>query len=496
MTTPAQAMGIIENVTHVTHSDNHLTYVCCEDDGTRFPFFTSVCGNEVERCFDLHNITVVKSPKFQVGQELEVAASGWGLAPQLIGKRCIVESVAVHSDRITYKVTGLGEAGTDLVSNNIWEESFKAVTPAPLPVATPQTPAQAKGINLGKVVRLTKAYGNVWKVGDLIKMTIDDNTREPRFEHCETGRSRYIRIADIELLPELTPMPPLPVMPQGLIDSLQNGFAPARMITINLTTDAEPMPYTPIQKQALDCFNTMHTRAVAVRNGESISDSLFYTGYGICDNISRCKPTGSDGDVLATIKDNLIRRVASYSGNYHYPVSCPTTPNDVDAADTAWSRHNNKWTGAYGTNRLVQLEQLIDMVKNHWTDALAKDMTPAARIGLVEGLTIVQWKREPEQLYRFVSDDRSSDPYFERLDGQDRRSIDIRYITIMPMADVENDSRSVADFLQAIKDEQQRAKDIELQIAALQKELSQTTYNVAMLDHGLRVVHKVKRLDK
>lgn len=371
------------------------------------------------------------------------------------------------------------------------------------------TPAKDKGIVVGQVVRLTKDYATSWKAGDLVRMTIDDNTNEPRFEHCVHGRGRYIGLQHIEVIaPAPVAVPPAPPVASGfrfdvgdsLLQSLLSMSSPARMITIEgqeaQTTEENAMQYTTLQKQALDCFVTMYNRAEQVRNGDSISDSLFYVGYGICDNIGRTKPTGASTDTLSTVKDNLIRRTPSYSGNYHYPVSCPDNPGDIDAADSAWGNHNNKWTGAYGANRLKQLAELIELVKTVWDDKLGQDQTPAARVGLIEGVSIVQWRRDLEHMYRFVADDRSSDPYFERLDGGDRRSIDLRYITILPMPSVENDSRSVAEFLEAIKAEQDQAKAITAQIEALKKALSDTSTAIAMLDYGLRTVHKVQRLDK
>ena len=365
------------------------------------------------------------------------------------------------------------------------------------------TPAKAKGIEVGQTVRLSRDYSSIWQAGDLIKLIEDDGTTEPRFQRLDNGRSRFLSLQDIEVLPAVPQAPRVSQrfdLPESLIQSLLAMSSPARMITIEgqeaQTTEENAMQYTTLQKQALDCFTTMHARAVQVRNGDSISDSLFYVGYGICDNIGRCKPSGANTDTLSTIKDNLIRRTPSYSGNYHYPVSCPNTPNDIDAADSAWGNHNNKWQGAYGANRLKQLEELIELVKTQWSDTLGQDQTPAFRVGLIEGVSIVQWRREPDQMYRFVADDRSSDPYFERLDGGDRRSIDLRYITILPMPSVENESRSVAEFLEAIKAEQDQAKAITAQIEALKKALSATSTSIAMLDYGLRTVHKVQRLDK
>ncbi|QNN99870.1 hypothetical protein phiPsa267_161 [Pseudomonas phage phiPsa267] len=352
------------------------------------------------------------------------------------------------------------------------------------------TPAQERGI----VVNVTRLHhpenSGVWFLQE------DDGSQFPYFRNeSMTEQYRCFCIHDVVVVQQPAPAP----LPIPSVDFSVMGLTPPPApVTIapQPTTEAPQMQYTTLQKQALDCFTTMYNRAEQVRNGDSISDSLFYVGYGICDNIPRCKPSGSDSDTLSTIKDNLIRRTPSYSGNYHYPVSCPNNPGDVDSADSAWGNHANKWTGAYGSLRLAQLAELIELVKTVWDDKLGQDQTPAARVGLIAGVSLVRVPRRNDEIYRFVADDRSSDPYFERIDGEDRRSIDLRHIVILPMADFENDSRSVADFLEAIKAEQDQAKAIKAQIEALQKALSATGTTIAMLDFGLRTVHKVQRLDK
>lgn len=101
-----------------------------------------------------------KDAQFKVGQVVEVAASGWGLAPALIGKHCTITSVHRFTDKVTYKVKGL-EGGPDLVSNDIWEQSFKALP-----------------LTKGELAQ--KIYDRM----DEIRLTIDRLDRE--WESCKT----------------------------------------------------------------------------------------------------------------------------------------------------------------------------------------------------------------------------------------------------------------------------------------------------------------------
>lgn len=406
MNTPAQDKGIVvgQVVRMIESETSHfregaLIRLLRQDDGTQWPLFELVENDSQTRYVMLDHVTTdVRKPKFELGQVVQVAASGWGLAPQMIGKTCTIVSVEVHSDRITYKVEGLGEAGTSLVSNDIWEESFKAVAAVAVPV-------------------------------------------------------------------------PVPALAIHAVNT--------------------------VQSQALATFRTMRTRAIASRAGESVSDTLFYTGYGICDNIYRCTPDGASSDKMALIKDNLIRRVPSYSGNYHYPVNHPEDGDTLkarrEAAENAWSQFNNKWGGEYGALRLAQLEELIDYIENKWDDSLAEEMTPAQRVGLIVGVSIVEYR--DGSLWRFVRDDRSSDPYFESMQTGNQTSLDLRYITIMQM-EQDGKKRSVTQFLKEIARHAAKRDKLQAQIAALQKQEAEATQQIAMLDYALGSVHKVKRMDK
>lgn len=340
------------------------------------------------------------------------------------------------------------------------------------------TPAQKANIKVGtQVVLNTDDFNKIpgFSRGDILIMKYDDETTWPLFQNASRTEELWIPLKSIKKI--------VPEAPEAAsIASLM----PESLATLSV-------PMSDIQRQALSCFNTMLRRAQLVAAGSEAGDELFYTGYGICDNISRCKPNDADTEQLSMIKDNLIRRVPSYSGNYHYPVSCPENPKDVDAADNAWSNHRNKWTGAYGANRITQLEELIYIIQNEWKEEYAKEMTPSQRVGLIEGVSVVK-RTSNDSLYRFVRDDRSSDPYFESLADGQQVSIDLRRITILPMEPVEGDTRSVAEFLAAIEAEQKAKADMERQIEELQGALSKIGSTIAMLDYGLRVNHRVQRL--
>ncbi|UAV84633.1 hypothetical protein PHB09_138 [Pseudomonas phage PHB09] len=338
------------------------------------------------------------------------------------------------------------------------------------------TPAQKMGLILGVTkVRIADSERAGYRAGRIYVLKEDDNSDCPFFH--ELGNKHALECFSLSRLEIVTEAPQAPSI--------------ARLVPEAIVTFSAPM--SDIQRQALSCFNTMLRRAQLVAEGNAPGEDVFYTTYGICDNIRRCMPTGADDDQLAVIKDNLIRRVPSYSGNYHYPVSCPENPNNVDAADNAWTSHTNKWTGAYGANRIKQLEELIYIIENEWKDEYAKDMTPAQRVGLIEGVSVVK-RTSNDKLYRFVRDDRTADPFFESLTDGSSASIDLRRITILSMDLVESDTRSVAEFLDAIEAEQKAKADMERQIAELQQALSKVGSTIAMLDYGLRVNHRVQRL--
>ncbi|AMR57393.1 hypothetical protein vB_PsyM_KIL3b_0147 [Pseudomonas phage vB_PsyM_KIL3b] len=343
----------------------------------------------------------------------------------------------------------------------------------------PQSPSQKMGLIVGVTkVRLT-GIDTSYRAGKVYVLEEDDNSDFPFFRELGNKHSREcFSLSRLEIVSEVPPEIGTTVF-QAPPNVFLNGRSVGGMSVI--------------QQQALSCFTTMLRRAQLVAAGNEPGDELFYTGYGICDNIGRCKPNDADTEQLSMIKDNLIRRVPSYSGNYNYPVSCPENPNNADAADNAWSKHRNKWTGAYGANRIKQLEELIHIIEHEWKEEYAKEMTPSQRIGLIVGVSVVK-RTSSEKLYRFVRDDRSSDPYFESLTDGGQVSIDLRSITLLAMEPVEGDTRSVADFLAAIEAEQKAKTDMERQIADLQQAVAKIGSNIAVLDYSLRVNHRVQRL--
>jgi hypothetical protein len=320
------------------------------------------------------------------------------------------------------------------------------------------TPAKQLGYSEGQVFRIIERECAGWEVGDIIRLRSDDATECPSFIHLTSQEQRYVMLRNIE-----------PASPEAVASA-------------NSRT----------QQQAVTTFKTMLARAMAHRNGDNVEDSLFYTGYGICDNIERCMPEGSSSTIIALIKDNLIRRVPSYSGNYHYPVSCPETSGS-EGADSAWSRHSNKWAGAYGQNRITQLNELIDMIENKWDDSFAQNMTPAVRVGIIPNITLCQFR--DGTFWHLDTDDGSSDPYFRPVGGGDRRSQELRYVTIMPTV-IDGKKRSVPAFLKEIAKQQAKRDKLQAQIAALQRLAAEANSKIAMLDYGLAQTHKVKRMDK
>lgn len=68
----------------------------------------------------------LKIAKFKLGQVVEVVAAGWGLSPALIGATCTITTIHRLKEHVEYKVEGLTD-NPALMSNSIWEESFKAI---------------------------------------------------------------------------------------------------------------------------------------------------------------------------------------------------------------------------------------------------------------------------------------------------------------------------------------------------------------------------------
>lgn len=418
MTTPAQAQGIIRDVTQLRYigpNSRHkgFTWILSTDDGSPCPYFKTVCGEISIVCEWLTNFEVIQTP-------VEVDAQ------------------------------------------------------------FPDTPAGRMGIKVGDVVRMTERETKNFHAGVLIRLIKDDDSRVPYFERIDNGMKRYVDLDHVELLEAV------PASAPATVRDLSH------LIQVNIPALAVSLR-SPIQQAALDTFNAMRTRAIACRanDGMTVDDNLFYTGYGICDNIHRCTPNGVNSDTMALIKDNIIRQVPSYSGNYHYPVNHPDEVGK-EAAESAWNRFNNKWKGTYGANRLQQLEELIHHIEHKWDESLAKEMTPAQRVGLIVDVTVVQYK--DGSLWKFTRDDGSSDPYFTSMATGNQTSLDLRYIEVLPMDMEETNSLSVAEFLQRIEETVKAKIDLEAQVKALQLQIAEAASRVVMLDYNLATTHKVKRI--
>lgn len=325
------------------------------------------------------------------------------------------------------------------------------------------------------------SQGLVWLLRE------DDETNLPFFKsECGTVSNECFFIADLSIIPNEVPAPlPVPSAPIVISFDSDAPVAPA------LTLEKAPLPvapvYTELQQKAINTFQAMYDDAVAYREGR---DTRLNGDYGICDNIDRyASRAGSYEGQMSEVKENLIRQTASYSGNYTYPVPCP----DGGDASNAFSRHSNKWRGAYGLNRLVQLEQLVELIKTKWDDSMVNRKTPAFRNGLKVGY-IVRHTRRENTLWVFRRDDESMAPSFHKLgDKDDYVDIDLNYVVKVDKDEISK-PRAVSEFLSELEAQAKKKADIERQIAELQKALTGVQTDIAMLDYGLADQHKVKRL--
>lgn len=275
-------------------------------------------------------------------------------------------------------------------------------------------------------------------------------------------------------------------------------------ITINSLDENNQMTTTTVQRtelqqQAIQTFTTMLERAEKYRATGSSDSDVFYSGYGICDNIGRCKPSGASESRMSNVKDNLIRVVPSYSGNYHYPVRHPNPPQGStphEAAEQAWSQWSNRWDGAYGAERIIQLKELIEHCTNNWRadDKYAYEMTPVERIGVVKDLTVVM-RTTDNTLWKLHKDDGSSDPYFMQIGGNgERQSIDLRYVKVMPLE--EGEKRSVSGFMSKLKKYEKQRLKLEEKARQLRVEIDKIKHEEILLDYYMAQQHGVKRISK
>lgn len=249
------------------------------------------------------------------------------------------------------------------------------------------------------------------------------------------------------------------------------------------------------QQHAISTFSTMLSRAIAYRETQEYDSDLFNPRYGICDNIPKCATNGASHDTMQLVKDNIIRRLPSYSGNYHYPVRHPQLKEGVsvsDNAENAYCEFDYKWGGDYGLERVKQLEELLDYVKNKWTDKLTENMTACERVGIVKNVTVLQHK--DGGLYTLAIDDGSCDPYFTPLgkNSDHGRSIDLRKLTIVERPEIQK--MSVKSFINKIEKHNAKREKIKALIEKMQMEVESLNRDIDLLDYGLTQQHKVQRV--
>jgi murein L,D-transpeptidase YafK len=145
-------------------------------------------------------------------------------------------------------------------------------------------------------------------------------------------------------------------------------------------------------------------------------------------------------------------------------------------------------------NRLIQLEQLIELIKTKWDDSMVNRKTPAFRNGLKVGDVVRYTRRDTPSFWVFRRDDESMSPSFHKLtDKDDYTDIDLNYIVKVDKDEISK-PRAVSEFLSELEEQAKKKADIERQIAELQKALTNVQTDIAMLDYGLADQHKVKRI--
>ena len=392
------------------------------------------------------------------------------------------------------------------------------------------TPAQRAGFKVGdKALVITDQWNNAegFKNGDIVVFTDDDGSSCPRFDNLQGTDYFYMSVErgmHVRRLGSGTaePTAKFPIGSRVVVISSGWGLGPEHIgktykvksfilrthdHTIYKVENSEgivlpgeiwepsfelaapetdiPEGLTTLQTAALKTFQSMYNAAVEYRAGRS---TTLNTGYGICDNIERyANAAETTTRAMSEVKENLIRNTPSYSGEYNYPVKCPTGGE----AHAAFNRNSDKWSGDYGLNRLTQLGEMIELIKTQWNDNLVHRQTPAVRNGLSVG-DLVIWKRD-NSVWVFQYDDESMSPRFHRLGDTDaRRDIEVSEVKKLDKDSVEK--RSVAKFLKAMKATAKKKSALESKMEALKKQLEAATLELAMLDYGLADQHGLKKV--
>ncbi len=291
--------------------------------------------------------------------------------------------------------------------------------------------------------------------------------------------------------PAIPSMPAAPMPPEAPVVEAPKEVAPITLAELV----SQPASKATARLVAIEAFSQMLTDAEHGRiTGEYRRP--FRTNCGICDNISDYvfKVVGDANPYCHTyhrwineVKNNLIRRTASWSGDWHYPVPGVDGKN----AEHCWDYSENKWADAYGANRVVQLKELITLVQDDavWAERLCDEQSAADVLGFKVGS--IYMHKQTNKLWKFERDDGSRNPYFRSVANGES---DCLYLTDLVAVGDTFGERSVPEFLADAAAKAAEISEIEQQIKALKSKLKIAQGSLVMLDMALAEQHKVRRL--
>lgn len=256
------------------------------------------------------------------------------------------------------------------------------------------------------------------------------------------------------------------------------------------------------QQIAIETFSNMLERANKFRNDETLDRELFNSHHGICYHVSLCVPNEhryneTVKDLMTMVKDNTIRATPSYSGNYDYPVRAgkpSVKPEDAqEDAENEFDRSNCMWSGVYGANRVKQVEEILYIIKNKWSDKFLERMTPCSCLGIIKHETLLKHK-ETGKVYVLDFDDDTSSPYFKEhgtpLNQNGNECIDLNDLIIIS---VNIAKKTVRGYVQAMNRNDQQTAKVKAQIEKLQEKMLKLNAEMTSLSSGLLLNHGVKR---
>lgn len=137
MTTPAQEKGIIVNVTRLklkeeTYRDSGLqgyVWLLAEDDHSLCPFFNSECGSEVDRCFNLEHMEIIKEqPQRAVLGQFTPKTGNLNAAFSVVSKEPATTAGAYKGEKVSGEEYHVYSEYWD------WVPAVPMAAPAPVPM--------------------------------------------------------------------------------------------------------------------------------------------------------------------------------------------------------------------------------------------------------------------------------------------------------------------------------------------------------------------------